>query len=140
MFTTEIKASDQLIGVNFNGNIIPQIWYKVFVKKELKNPKPHLLAINILADIVFWYRPREERDEATGAIIGYSKRFSSDLLQRSYEQMAELFGCSKGQATDAIIFLEKMGLVERVFRSKTINGVVCTNILYISLDVEQLKN
>ena len=139
MFTTGIKASDQLIGVSFNGNIIPQIWYKVFLKKDLKSPKPHLLAINILSDIVFWYRPREERDETTGAIVGYSKRFSSDLLQRSYEQIAELFGCSKGQATDAIIFLEKMGVVERVFRTRNINGVVCNNILYIALNVERLK-
>jgi len=140
MFSTGITACDQLIGISLQGNIIPQIWYKVFVKKDLKYPKPHLLAINILADIVFWYRPREERDEITGAIIGYSKRFSGDLLQRSYEQLANMFGCSKGQATDAIVFLQKeMGVVERKFENRNINGVVCNNILYISLNVERLK-
>ncbi len=71
--------------------------------------------------------------------MGYSKRFSSDLLQRSYDQLAELFGCSKGQATDAIVYLEKMGVVQRVFRTQNINGVICSNILYLQLDVTQLK-
>jgi len=139
MFSTGVAACDQLKELSFQGNIIPQIWYKTFVKRDLKKPKPHLLAINILADIVFWYRPREERDEVTGAVTGYTKRFSRDLLQRSYEQLADMFGCSKGQATDAIVFLESMGVVERVFRTENVGGVVCNNILYIVLNVVRLK-
>ncbi|MCQ2434985.1 MAG: DNA replication protein DnaD, partial [Oscillospiraceae bacterium] len=86
MYTTGIPTCDQLREVAFTGNVIPQIWYRVFVKSDLKHPKPHLLAINILADIVYWYRPREIRDEGSGQIIGYQKKFRDDLLQRSYAQ------------------------------------------------------
>ena len=73
MFITGIATCDQLREIAFTGNVIPQIWYRVFVKSDLKHPKPHLLAINILADIVYWYRPREIRDEGTGQVIGYQK-------------------------------------------------------------------
>ena len=117
MYTTGIPTCDQLREVAFTGNVIPQIWYRVFVKSDLKHPKPHLLAINILADIVYWYRPREIRDEGSGQVIGYQKKFKDDLLQRSYAQIAEQFGCSAGQAKDAIVFLEEMGVVRREFRT-----------------------
>ncbi len=139
MYTTGIPTCDQLREVAFTGNVIPQIWYRVFVKSDLKHPKPHLLAINILADIVYWYRPREIRDEGSGQIIGYQKKFRDDLLQRSYSQIAEQFGCSSGQAKDAIVFLEEMGVVLREFRTLRSNGMVYANVLYLALDVERLK-
>ena len=139
MYTTGIPTCDQLREVAFTGNVIPQIWYRVFVKSDLKHPKPHLLAINILADIVYWYRPREIRDEGSGQVIGYQKKFKDDLLQRSYAQIAEQFGCSAGQAKDAIVFLEEMGVVRREFRTLRSNGMVYANVLYLALDVERLK-
>lgn len=139
MYTTGIPTCDQLREVAFTGNVIPQIWYRVFVKSDLKHPKPHLLAINILADIVYWYRPREIRDEGSGQVIGYQKKFRDDLLQRSYSQIAEQFGCSSGQAKDAIVFLEEMGVVRREFRTLRSNGMVYANVLYLALDVERLK-
>ena len=140
MYTTGIPTCDQLREVAFTGNVIPQIWYRVFVKSDLKHPKPHLLAINILADIVYWYRPREIRDESSGQIIGYQKKFRDDLLQRSYAQIAEQFGCSAGQAKDAIVFLEEMGVVRREFRTLRSNGMVYANVLYLALNVERLKS
>jgi len=139
MYTTGIPACDQLMSVKFTGNIIPQIWYSVFVKKELKHPKPFLLAIIVLADIVYWYRPKEVRDEQTGRILGYKKRFSKDMLQRSYSQISEQFGCSTGQAKEAIVYLEQYGVIERVFREMTINGIRCNNILFINLNVARLQ-
>lgn len=90
--------------MNFSGNIIPETWYSTI---KYTNGKPNLNAIIILADIVYWYRPREVRDEATGQLIGYRKKFKSDMLQRTYEQFAKKFGLSKRQATEAIVFLEK---------------------------------
>ena len=139
MFQTGIPACDVLREMAITGNIIPQVWYKVFVKTELKNPKPHLLAINILADIVYWYRPAEVRDENTGAVIGYRKKFSGDLLQRSYAQIAEQFGCSVGQAKDAIVFLEQMGIVMRVFRTIEAKGMNYSNVLFLDLDANRLR-
>ena len=139
MYNTGISTCDQLREIAFTGNVIPQIWYRVFVKSDLKHPKPHLLAINILADIVYWYRPREIRDEGSGQVIGYQKKFRDDMLQRSYAQIAEQFGCSAGQAKDAIVFLEQMGVVRREFRTLQSNGMVYANVLYLALNVERLK-
>ena len=139
MYTTGIPACDTLREIAFTGNIIPQNWYKIFVKRDLKNPKPHLLAINVLADIVYWYRPVEIRDEQTGAVIGYRKKFGGDLLQRSYAQIAEQFGCSIGQAKDAIVFLEEMGVVRREFRTIEAKGMKYNNILFLDLDAKRLR-
>ncbi len=139
MYTTGIPTCDQLREIAFTGNVIPQNWYRVFVKSDLKHPKPHLLAINILADIVYWYRPREIRDEGTGQVIGFQKKFRDDKLQRSYAQIAEQFGCSSGQAKDAIVFLEHMGVARREFRTLQSNGMVYANVLYLDLDVARLK-
>ena len=139
MLQTGVPACDAIREMALTGNVIPQIWYRIFVKRDLKKPKPHLLAINILADIVYWYRPREIRDEGTGQVIGYQKKFRDDLLQRSYAQIAEQFGCSAGQAKDAVVFLEQMGVVQREFRTLASNGMVYANVLYLALNVERLK-
>ena len=139
MYTTGIPACDALREIAFTGNIIPQSWYKIFVKRDLKNPKPHLLAINVLADIVYWYRPAEVRDERSGEVVGYRKKFAADLLQRSYAQIAEQFGCSEGQAKDAIVFLEEMGVVRREFRTIEAKGMKYNNILFLDLNADRLR-
>ena len=59
---------DTMAEISITGNIIPQEWYKHIVRK---NGKPHLLAITILGDIVYWYRPTEVRDEVTGHTTGF---------------------------------------------------------------------
>ena len=104
-----------------------------------KSGKPNLTAIIILADIVYWYKPTEIRDEGTGQIIGVRKKFKSDLLQRSYQQLSEQFGISKKEATNAVVFLEKLGVVKRVFRTISMNGIVVNNVLYLELIVDRLK-
>ena len=54
---------DAMGAINISGNIIPAIWYRTITKE---NGKPYLLAIVILADIVYWYRPSEVRDQGNG--------------------------------------------------------------------------
>lgn len=44
------------------GNMTPQIWYKTITKKT---GKPYLLAITLLSDIVYWYKPIVVRDEVS---------------------------------------------------------------------------
>lgn len=122
--------------MNFTGNIIPQAWYST-LKRE--SGKPYLTAIVILADIVYWYRPIEVRDEQTGQVIEYRKKFRSDKLQRSYQQIADMFGISKNEATQAIIYLEKKGIVYREFREISINGVISNNVLFIGLNPNKLR-
>ncbi len=90
---------DEVGTMNFTGNVIPMVWFKTI---RYPNGAPHNNAIHILADIVYWYRPKEERDEESGQLIGMKKKFRDDYLQRSYDQMAETFGLSKKQATEAV--------------------------------------
>lgn len=136
MYSTGNEIVDVMRGISITGNIIPAIWYQHITRE---NGKPHLLAINLLADIVYWYRPTEIRDEQTGAVIGYKKKFAADLLQRSYSDIADFFGCSKVEATRAVIALEQLGIIQRDFRTIVVNGVRCNNVLFIRLLPERLK-
>ena len=120
--TTGVPACDEMKELHLEGNVIHHTWYKTIVDATLKNPKPELLAINVLADIVYWYRPIVSIDEQSGQILGYKKKFRADLLQRSYKQIADQFGVSSGQAKDAIVFLESLGVIKRVFRDIEIAG------------------
>lgn len=135
MLSTGNHIVDQLGQMRITGNVIPAQWYKTITRA---NGKPYLTAIVILADIVYWYRPTEIRDEATGQLIGYRKRFKADKLQRSYAQLSEQFGISKKEATSAITHLESLGIVERDFRTVEIAGIKMNNVLFIGLNPEAL--
>ena len=54
---------DAIGQMHFTGNVIDHHWYKSIT---LPDGKADLIAINILAEIVYWYRPRILRDETTG--------------------------------------------------------------------------
>lgn len=133
--TTGNSVVDSIGRINISGNVIPMSWYKTIVRET---GKPYLEAIVILSDIVYWYRPTEIRDETSGELIGYKKKFKSDLLQRSYQQLANMFGISKREATNAIVRLEKLGVIKRVFRTLNINDVVTSNVLFLELIPERL--
>ena len=134
-FDTGSPTVDRMCRLQFTGNVIPSSWYHT-IKKE--TGKPNLNAIIILADIVYWYRPVEIRDEATGQLCGFKKKFQADILQRNYQQIAELFGISKRDATNAIVELEKVGVVRRVFRTVSIKGQLYSNVMFLDLDVDEL--
>ncbi len=130
-YSTGNEMVDQMATIQLTGNVVPQIWYKKIVRD---NGKPHLLAIIILADIVYWYRPSEIRDPGSGQFMGFKKKFAGDLLQRSYQQFSDQFGESKRSVTDAIVRLEKLGIIERVFRTINMNGTLFNNVLYLKLN------
>lgn len=124
------KIVDMVGRISITGNIIPQIWYKTITHPS---GKPYLEAIVILSDIVYWYRPTEVRDERTGEVIAYRKRFKADLLQRSYADLAQQFGISKREATNAVVALEKIGVVRRHLRTIDVNGTKMANVLFLEL-------
>lgn len=131
-----IPESVRIIGeMNFEGNIIPHEWYKHI---RFKNGKIDLNAIIILSEIVYWHRPTLVKDEVSGEVIGYKKKFKADLLQRSYDSFAEQFGFTKRQASDAIKRLEDAGLLEREFRNIFVNGMAISNVLYIRLNATEV--
>lgn len=136
IYSTGNAIVDENAELAISGNVIPQTWYRTIVRES---GKPNLTAIVILADIVYWYKPAELRDENTGQVVAVKKKFKADLLQRSYQQISMQFGISKKEASNAIIFLEKLGVVKRVFRTVNINGLVINNVLYLELDVQRLR-
>ncbi len=128
---------DQISEMNFTGNIIPAVWFKTL---RGRNGKPMLLAIDILSDILYWYRPTEIRDERTGAILGYKKKFNKDFLQRSYRQIEDQFGVSKKQARLALDFLCDKGVVKKHLRDEiSKDGMKLHNNMYLELVPEKLK-
>lgn len=127
---------DRLSTMNFSGNIISPNWFKTVLNDK---GKPYLLAILILSEIVYWYRPVEVRDEETGEFIGYRTKFKNDLLQKSYQNLAEYYHVSKRQVTAAIVALEKIGVIKRVFREVRKDGKLYNNVLFIQLHPDKLQ-
>lgn len=127
---------DKMAEMNFVGNIIPHTWYH---KLKRETGKPYLTAIITLADIVYWYRPIEVIDPDTNMVKGYKKKFNSDILMRTYAQLANMFGISKREATEAVIYLEKLGLVKRVFRKVETEYAVLNNVLFLDIDPEKIR-
>ena len=134
--TSGNEIVDAMGSINISGNIIPAIWYKTITKE---NGKPYLLAIVILADIVYWYRPSEVRDQGTGHILGWKKKFSEDILRQSYQYYADLFGESKKTVKTAMDKLEQLQVIRREFRTVSYgDGLVCNNVMYVELKPDML--
>ena len=70
MKSSGINSVDRMHQINITGNVIPMIWFEQI---RFSNGKPNTNAIMILADIVYWYRPIEERDEQTGRVVELKK-------------------------------------------------------------------
>lgn len=127
---------DALAEMNISGNVTPVNWYKTILRE---NGKPYLLAICVLSEIVYWYRPVEVRDEHSGMTIGYRRKFREDLLQKTYNDFAEQFGESRRSVKAAFDRLEEIGVIRREFRNiETNSGMVLNNVMYIDLCVDKL--
>ncbi len=138
MTTSTPTGSVMAIGrINFTGNVIPANWWR---HVTLPSGKPDSTAIVLLSDIVYWYRPAEVRDEQTGAITGYRKRFHGDKLQRSYQAFADQFGFSKRETTDALKRLRDAGLITLDLRTiQTQTGMMLSNVLFVEPIAERVN-
>lgn len=115
--------------INLTGNVTPASWWRHIT---LPSGRPDQTAITLLAEIVYWYRPSEVRDEITGALVGHRKRFHGDKLQRSYQAFADQFGFSKREATDALKRLRDAGFITLELRTvQTSEGMTLSNVLYV---------
>ena len=121
--------------MHISGNVIPNTWYQTI---QTPGGKPYLNAIILLADIVYWYRPTEIRDERSGKTTGMQQKFRDDLLQRSYAALSDQFGLSRKQIKDALVFLENLGVITRVFRNKIVGGQCLSNVMYLDLHAAKL--
>ena len=129
------KTVDEVSKLGINS--IPENWYMSI----RKNNQPHALAILVLWDLIYWYKWTEVRDEKTGLVVSYKKKFSdSQWLQRNYEQIGTKFGISKKVAYETILFLEKLGVVVRHQKTiQTIAGKI-PNVLFLEVVPEVLKD
>ena len=122
--------------ISLEGNLIDSGWIE---NLKYENGKTNLNAVMILSEIVYWYRPVEIRDESTGAVLGYKKKFKKDKLQKTYEALGERFGLSKRQAKLACDYLKEKGIITVEFRTiKTSQGRV-PNVLFVEPVIEELK-
>jgi hypothetical protein len=123
--------------INFVGNVVPHSWYKHLT---LPNGKPYIVAITILSEIVYWYRPLVLKDEATGRVLPPQKKFSEDKYRKSYGEFAEQFGFSKRQVIDAISYLKAQGVITtEVKKTAVVQGVLKGNVLYIEVVPPRLQ-
>jgi len=121
---------------NLTGNVVPISWFH-FIKYD--NGKPRTKAIMLLADILYWYRPTNVRDEHTGQFLRVEQKFKADMLQKQYGQYAELFGYSKNQVKSAIDYLVEEGYLHREFRNIKVMGRSVNNVMYLEPKVDKIK-
>ena len=129
---------DAMGSIAISGNVIPEEWYKHILKPT--TGKPYLLAITILADLVYWHCPTEVRDERTGEVIGWKKKFHGEMLQKSYQEYANKFGESKKTIKLAFDQLVEIGVIKRFFYNiEYSNGRTIPNQMFIDLNILVLK-
>ncbi len=92
VLTSGNPAVDMMGSIRITGNITDLEWYN-----HIRKPsgKPNHLAVSILSDIVYWYRPTDIRDENTGFVIAKKTKFKGDLLQKTYKAYADMYGESR---------------------------------------------
>ncbi|MGX5433392.1 DnaD domain-containing protein [Bacillus toyonensis] len=117
----------QIGQINFRGNVIDHGWFKTLT---LENGKPNIVAITILGEFVYWYKPTEVRNEESSQ-VQYKQKFKADMLQKSYQQLADSFGFTKRQVKEACDFLKERGLIKIEFRTIVVNGTRCNNVMYV---------
>lgn len=123
--------------IAFHGNIIPLTWFHHI---QYENGKPNLVAIIILSDVIYWYRPQEQRDEETGKFVGWRSKFKGDMLQRSYDQLSDRLGITKRQAKEATDYLVSEKLLKREFRNVlTDRGNLLPNRMFLEPIPEGIK-
>lgn len=121
--------------INIEGNIVPHAWLEN-LRTEKGRPDP--IAVLILADIFYWYRPALIKNETTGRIIGYKEKFYADKLQRSYRLYAELFGIGKTTAKRAIDNLVRLKLITKELKNVKIRMGTLSNVMYLEPILENV--
>lgn len=122
--------------IQLRGNIIDDGWYH-HIKNE--NGKTNQNAVLILSEIFYWYRPNEYKDEKTGILKEYQKKFKEDKLQKSYQAFGDKFGITKRQAKIACDLLVKLDLITVEFRTVIDKGVKMGNVMFIELNADRIR-
>lgn len=129
------NAVSEIGELNLKGNVVDHEWFNYLT---FNNGKPHIVAIMVLSEVVYWYRPTVIRDEGSSKIT-YKKKFKSDKLQKSYDQLAETFGFTKLQVKRACDFLIDMKLINVEFRTIKVDGKTLNNVMFVEPIASEIK-
>lgn len=113
------RIVDAITRLRITGTVVPWAWLRA-----IKTPAGHpdLVACFILSDIVFWHRAREIRDDKSGEVVLWVKRFRDDAFQRSIQSWCNMLGASPKQVRTAIARLRVMRLVRTELRKPRIHN------------------
>ena len=125
---------DAIGQINITGNIVPASWFR---KITLGSGRPDTVAIIILSELLYWYRPKETRTK-TGR-IEWSKKFKKDYLQKNIKELCSKFNFSYDQVKSALKRLEDRGYIVKHLRNETIKGTKYGNVLYIEVVPEMIQ-
>lgn len=113
------------------GNMVPHSWFKTII---LKNGQPDLASITLLSEIVWWYKPRQDRKTRK-----FSQKFDADLLHMSRGTFEKKFGLDKRVTSAALKRLTNLGVIRCELRTINLaNGGKLGNALFIELLPEGL--
>ena len=136
--TPETKAIDEMA---WRGNVTPSEWYHwlKYPPDKKGRRKTDAVACMILSEIVYWYRGSEVLKDG-GVLPGVrSRKFDGDVLQKSYNDLAEKFGLGKRQIQEAVLRLESAGVIQRELRSITVKGKPISNVLYLRIFPDRIR-
>jgi hypothetical protein len=144
--STGYPVVDRVSKLRITGNIIPSSWYSQVVMKgglkkngEKSKDKTDAIAILVLAEIVYWYRSCEEKDEVTGQVLRYKKKFHADKLQKSYGGFSEKFGFTVSQIRGAVDRLVSSGIITRELRNIPEDKPTMFNVMYLEPVLSKLE-
>jgi hypothetical protein len=124
--------------LQLTGNLIPQAWFRHIATEA---GKPDMLAMYVLSEIIFWYKPTKTIDEATGEILETKKKFAADLLQKSYRELADQLHVSKMRIKRAVDNLIRLGLIRREIRNgvRYGKGFIANGVVYLEPIIARIK-
>ena len=133
------QSVDAIAAISFEGDITPRSWYQHICYQTLQGQsKCDRLAVDILADIIYWYRPYQAREELTGEVLGWRKKFLGDILRRSPEAFAESLNTTVRCVRESIRVLEELGLVKVVLKPVYTQYGVIPNVMHIDICPEAI--
>lgn len=136
--TSGNPSVDAMASICIRGNIVSQEWFRHILRD---NGKPYLLAIMLLSDIVYWFRPTEIRDEGSSCTVAWRKKFKGDTLVKSYQGYADQFGESKRSIKAALAALEHLGVISKVLETTSRDDkALYSGNFYIYLNTDRLKS
>ena len=111
------------------GNIIPHHWYHTICNKS---GRPNRIAISLLSEIVYWYRPKKGASLDSN-LPSLNKKFLGDSWQTSYAYLEKKLCACRESIRAAFVMLEGLGIIQRELKSIQVRGQTYNNVLFIKL-------